>query len=46
MGKISRSGYLNSLMRIRFLKFFDADPVPGSGIFFTRVPECKSSDPG
>jgi hypothetical protein len=31
---------------LKILKFFDADPDPGSGIFLTPDPGWKNSDPG
>jgi hypothetical protein len=37
--------YLREL-RNNFLKFFDVDPDPGSGIFLSRNPGWKSLDPG
>jgi hypothetical protein len=39
---------LETISWVKILTFFDADPNPGSGIFFTwiRDPEWKNSDPG
>jgi hypothetical protein len=31
---------------LKILKFFAADPDPGSGIFLTRDPGWKNWDPG
>ncbi len=31
---------------LKILKFFDVDPDPRSGIFLTRDPVWKNSDPG
>jgi hypothetical protein len=31
---------------VKIIKFFDADPDPGSGFFVIPVPGWKNSDPG
>jgi hypothetical protein len=33
-------------LKLKILKFFDADPDPGSGIFLTLDPGWKNSDLG
>jgi hypothetical protein len=37
---------LETGFRVKILKFFEADPDPGSGIFLTLDPGWKNSDPG
>ncbi len=37
---------LETVFRVKILKFFYADPDPGSGIFLTLDPGWKNSDPG
>ncbi len=55
-GKKSGSGFgmniqdhfsenLETVFRLKILKFFDADPDPGSGTFLTLDPGWKNSDP-
>jgi hypothetical protein len=57
MDKKSRSGsgmnipyhiseILETIFWLKILKFFDADPDPGSGIFFILDPGRKNSDAG
>jgi hypothetical protein len=36
----------NNFLDFKLLKFFDADPDPGSGIFLTLDLGCKNSYPG
>ncbi len=36
----------NFSVSFEIIKFFDADPDPGSGIFLTLDPGWKNSDPG
>jgi hypothetical protein len=47
MGKKSRSGSesLETIFWVKMPKFFDADPVLGSGIFLTLDLGWKNSDP-
>jgi hypothetical protein len=42
LGRELRNNYLD----FKLLKFFDADPVPGSGIFLNLDPGWKSSYSG
>jgi hypothetical protein len=37
---------LETIFWIKIIKFFAADPEPGSGIFKTRGPGWKNSSPG
>jgi hypothetical protein len=37
---------LETIFRVKILKFFDVDPDPGSVIFFTLDPGWENSDPG
>jgi hypothetical protein len=37
---------LETIFGLEMLKFFDADPVPGSGIFLTLDLGWKTSNPG
>ncbi len=37
---------IETIFCVKILKFFDADPDPGSGFFLTRVRDGKNSDPG
>jgi hypothetical protein len=37
---------LETVFWLKILKLFDADAVPGSGIFLTLDPGWKNSDPG
>ncbi len=37
---------LEQLIWLKILQFFYADADPGSGIFLTRDPGWKTSDPG
>jgi hypothetical protein len=37
---------LETIFRLRILKFFYSDPDPGSEIFLTLDPGWKNSDPG
>jgi hypothetical protein len=43
---VNFAGRLETVFRVKILKFFDEDPDPGSGIFFTLDPGWKISDPG
>jgi hypothetical protein len=36
---------LKTIFGLKILKFFNADPYPGSGIFLTLNPGWKNSDP-
>jgi hypothetical protein len=40
------SEILETIFKVKILKFFNADPDPVSGIFFTLYPGWKNSDQG
>jgi hypothetical protein len=40
------SEILETIFQVKILKFFAANPDPGSGIFLTLDPGWKESDPG
>jgi hypothetical protein len=40
------SGSFETVLMLKMLKFFDADPDPGYGTFLTLDPGRKNLDPG